>query len=364
MTSNATCATGSPATSNSVTMIVNPSLPVSISILASTDTICFGTSVTFTATPTNGGTTPTYQWTVNGVNVGTDSPTYTDTALTNNDVVSCILTSNEACTTGNPASSNSVTMTVDSILPVSIIVSADNNPVCAGSLVTFTASPTNGGTIPSYQWTVNGNNIGTDSPTYSDGALINSDVISCILTSNASCSSGSPANSNSVNMIVNSIPIAPVITQIFDTLFSSVVNGNQWYLGSTGNPIVGATSQYYITTTNDDYYVIVTDSNGCVSDTSNIFNVFTVSINNLNTEFNINIYPNPNNGSFNIQLNNPLNEKVTIELFDAIGQLVYKSNLTNTNKHDFNLREVSGGLYTIKITTSHNSLTRKLIIQK
>ncbi|MCB9075800.1 MAG: hypothetical protein H6552_09715 [Chitinophagales bacterium] len=68
MTSNATpCLTGSPATSNEITMTVNPNLPASVSIAASpATTICAGTNVTFTATPTNGGTTPSYQWKLNG----------------------------------------------------------------------------------------------------------------------------------------------------------------------------------------------------------------------------------------------------------------------------------------------------------
>jgi hypothetical protein len=189
---------------------VQPSLPVSVSIAASANPVCAGTSVTFTATPTNGGSNPTYQWQVNGLNVGTNNPVYTYVPV-NGDVVTCILTSNLTCATGNPATSNPITMTVNPLLPVSVTIVASANPVCAGTPVTFTATPVNGGSSPSYQWKVNGVNQGPNSPVYTYTPL-NGQVITCVLTSNATCATGNPATSNPITMIVN--PVLPVSVSI------------------------------------------------------------------------------------------------------------------------------------------------------
>jgi len=84
----------------------------SVSIVSTATTICSGTSVTFTATPTNGGTTPTYQWKKNGVNVGINSTTYSSSGLVNSDVITCVLTSNASCANPTTSTSNSSTMTV------------------------------------------------------------------------------------------------------------------------------------------------------------------------------------------------------------------------------------------------------------
>ena len=210
MTSNATpCLTGSPATSNGVTMVVNPVLSASVSIAASATTICAGTSVTFTATPTNGGTTPSYQWKVNGTNAGTNSATFTSATLANNDVVTCVMTSNATpCLTGSPATSNGLTMVVNPVLTASVSIAATATTICSGTSVTFTATPTNGGTTPTYVWKKNGTTIsGATASTYSTTALVNSDVITCVMTSNATpCLTGSPATSNAVTMTVNPTP--------------------------------------------------------------------------------------------------------------------------------------------------------------
>ncbi|MCI5090928.1 choice-of-anchor Q domain-containing protein [Phaeodactylibacter sp.] len=76
------------------------------------NSITTGTSVTFTATPTNGGTSPAYQWKVNGTNVGTDQATYTSTTLADGDVVTCEMTSNDPCADPTTATSAGITMTV------------------------------------------------------------------------------------------------------------------------------------------------------------------------------------------------------------------------------------------------------------
>ncbi|MGZ4076384.1 MAG: T9SS type A sorting domain-containing protein, partial [Bacteroidia bacterium] len=181
-----------------------PNLPVSVSVSASpSSTICAGTNVTFTATPTNGGTTPAYQWKINGVNVGTNSTTYSNSSLSNGDLVTCVLTSNATCATGNPATSNTVTMTVNPNLPVSVSIAASSgSPICSGTNVTFTATPTNGGTTPAYQWQLNGTNVGINSSTYSNATLSTGDIISCVLTSNASCVISSTATSNTISFTV------------------------------------------------------------------------------------------------------------------------------------------------------------------
>lgn len=95
----------------SVNVTVADALPVSVAIAASATSVPQGTTVTYTATPTNGGTTPSYQWKVNGVNVGANSANYSYVPV-QGDVISCVMTSSLGCTTGNPAPSNSVTMTV------------------------------------------------------------------------------------------------------------------------------------------------------------------------------------------------------------------------------------------------------------
>ena len=202
LTSSSACASPTTAISNSVTMMVNASVTPGISIAASENDICSGTSVTFTAMPTNGGSTPAYQWKKNGTNVGVNSDTYTYTP-DDGDVITCVLTSSATCVSAANATSNAVTMNISSSVTPGISIVASENDICAGSSVTFTATPTNGGSAPAYQWKKNGTNVGTNSATYSYTPA-NGDIITCVLTSDATCVSTANATSNAVTMNISS----------------------------------------------------------------------------------------------------------------------------------------------------------------
>jgi hypothetical protein len=261
MTSNANCAAGNPAISNTIFINVNPALAVSVSVAANPgSTICPGTSVTFTAIPTNGGAAPSYQWKNGATNVGTNSPTYSANNLANGNQITCIMTSNATCATGSPATSNTISMSVNPILAASVSVTANpGNTICSGTSVTFTAIPANGGSTPSYQWKNGATNVGTNSPTYTTNSLANGNQITCEMTSNATCTTGSPATSNVVTMTVNPniTPGVSISTNPGNTIcagssvtFTAVpVNGGPtpsytWKIGST---VVGTNSTTFTT---------------------------------------------------------------------------------------------------------------------
>ena len=199
LTSNLSCASPSTATSNIITMTVNPWLTPSVTVSAGANSVCAGTTVSYTATPTNGGSGPVYSWKVNGGTVGTNSSTYSYIP-SNNDLVKCILTSNYACPSPTTATSNTVTMVINPILTPSVTITASNNPVY-GTPVTFTATPVNGGSSPTYQWKLNGNNTGNNTPTYTYTPAHN-DVVACVLTSNVACPNPASATSNAITMTV------------------------------------------------------------------------------------------------------------------------------------------------------------------
>ncbi len=187
LTSSAACAL--PAiVSNTKVMTVQPNLVPAVAVSANPgNVVCQGTSVTFTATPTNGGAAPTYTWVKNGMNSGTSSDfTYIPA---DGDVVYCVMTSDYRCRTTNTAASTHVNMNVD--VPVQPVVTITANPglnIAAGQSVSFTATVVNGGTSPSYQWLINGAAMpGAVTPVFTTAALADNDTVVCQVLKSGGC---------------------------------------------------------------------------------------------------------------------------------------------------------------------------------
>ncbi len=123
-------------------IVVFPLGIAGVSIVSNANNICAGNSVTFTANSTNPGTSPTYQWKVNGISVGTNDAFFTSSTLNDNDSVAVIMISNASpCLTNSPVTSNAIIISVTS--PTANIIS-NNNPIChetdASFMITGTAN--------------------------------------------------------------------------------------------------------------------------------------------------------------------------------------------------------------------------------
>ena len=105
-----------------------------------------------------------------------------------------------------------------------------------------------------------------------------------------------------------------------------------------------------------DVYLIKTDINGNVS---GIFN------NSFSKKDVINIYPNPNNGVFNLTVNTPDKCNLFIELMNVYGQIVYKNYVKNILKFndEIEVSELSKGVYYLRLKTENGIRVKKLIIQ-
>ncbi len=256
-------------------VVVNPILPVSVTIAVSPSTdVCELTEVTFTATPTNGGGSPTYKWFKDAVEIpGETSSTYVTTDLVGAEVITAELTSSEACTSGNPDLSNAITMNVTGSVEVSVTLASSANPSCSGEPVTFTATPTGGGGAPEYEFFVNGISVQGGDPV----SFLNTytytpepgDLVFVKLKSSFACALGDgTANSTTITQDVNPTPVAPVITPSGPTTFcaggsvtltSDYEGGNTWSTTETTDAIIVTTS---------GTYTVTQTQLGCTSDPS------------------------------------------------------------------------------------------------
>ncbi|MCX6296218.1 MAG: hypothetical protein NTX97_09150, partial [Bacteroidetes bacterium] len=283
-------------TDNGVNIIINAVVVplVTISALPS-GPICAGTSITFTAAPINGGITPTYQWQINGVNVvGATASTFSSATLNNGDIVTVIMTSNASCALPATATSTGITMVVNPSVVPSVSITSTGATICAGDPVTFTASPTNGGTTPTYQWQINGVNVGgATSSTFTSSSLVNGDLVTVILTSNALCASSITATSNTITIIVsasisasvnNTSTGATICAGDAITFTAAPINGGatptyQWQVN--GVDVVGATSSTFTSSgllNGDQVTVSMTSSLSCATGSPATSNAITIII--------------------------------------------------------------------------------------
>jgi hypothetical protein len=80
--------------------------------------------------------------------------------------------------------------------------------------------------------------------------------------------------------------------------------------------------------------------------------------------FDLNLYPNPNNGTFTIEPEISMNGDVEMTVYDVIGQIVWTASSNNLIRETIDLSELHNGIYLIDVRTKDKIASKRFIIQK
>lgn len=374
--------------SGSAVIAINPLVTPSVSITASADTVCAASVVTFTANGVNGGTSPAYSWSVNGTPVATTG-TYSFSPAPG-DVVSVTYTSSESCPSPASVSAMKTITIIPNLTPsISIAVSPDDT-VCQGSTAMFNATIINGGDSPTYTWMVGGSIVpGASGPTY-EYVPANGQNVICKLNSSYRCPSVNNVSSNTINMRVEtmfvpvvSIAVSPGTTVqegqnvTFTTTVSNAGTAPTYQWTINNSPVPGATNpvfSYSSFSDGDSITCVVYGTGKCGLATVNsvILNVTPATgiVHTALSSGNIKLMPNPNNGEFMVigTLGSVVDEKVTYEITDVLGQIVYRnSSLARGGVINERIRlnnTLANGMYILNMHTTSDRKAFHFVIKQ
>jgi len=158
--------------------------------------------------------------------------------------------------------------------------------------------------------------------------------------------------------------LLPTITQNGYILEVGTVGGvspysYSWREQSSPTTDIGLGSNYLVT--NDGiYYVLVTDANGCVSQ-SNKITYSPLSVSDIG--FDLNVYPNPFREEAVVDFGQRINTAL-IRIVDVYGKLVETHKLVDTDKYILKRAEKARGVYFMEIEINTQYLYNiKLVIQ-
>lgn len=309
-----------------------------ISVLSSTQSVCDGSPVSYTASGAN-----SYLWNTGDANA---IVTFTPPASASYSVIG---TSVNGCTNVAIASIivNTFTLSVTA-----------NTSICNGATVSLNAS----GAF-SYNWII-GNGYPFPSTVVSPSTstiytVIGTDLYACTIT-------------KTVGITVNPNPTLSVVaTKTIicsgETANATVSGANtySWTNTASGSVIASPTLIFLPTlASNQTFSVIGFNANNCFATASLTIKVNAcLGINEKQTpNVDIRIFPNPNNGIFTIQKDAGL-EKNEIRVYNTLGMLVKQLNL-DTNGTSIDLQNENNGIYFIHILENNKTIYSSKIVKQ
>lgn len=241
----ATNVTSTSSNSNVLT-VTTPPCAVPVIVGTVTDASCINASNGAVSLSFTGGTAPfVASWTgPNGYTANTQDISGLTPGSYNLQLIA-----NGGCST-----STSFNVGGPAIVTASVTAGPSANNVCAGTPVTMTAIPVNGGLNPGYQWYVNGNQVsGATASTYSSASFVDGDKVYVMMTSSLNCVQPATVASDTtmIQIITTGAPTVSIVrnatlcARTAVTMTANVANVGasptfQWFRNNA--PIAGATS--------------------------------------------------------------------------------------------------------------------------
>jgi len=192
---------------------------------------------------------------------------------------------------------------------------------------------------------------------YPTQASVGANVITWIFVDSSGCDT-----SASFTFEVLESPSLPEIIRVGSTRLevSQPFDEYQWYRGTSAIPAPGGTRRWLDISISGVYTVRVKGPSGCYRLSNPVGIGVGVGIEEFNAE-GINLYPNPNSGSFTISIDDFDYSLRNVVVMDITGREVFKDDMTEAIR-DFNLGHLAQGRYIVRITGQRGTSIKSLII--
>ncbi|MBI5539320.1 MAG: T9SS type A sorting domain-containing protein, partial [Bacteroidia bacterium] len=312
-----------------------------ITVTVTNSTICVGQTTTLNATGAD-----TYLWTPSTYLSATTGSSVDATPPTS-------ITYTVQGTTAGCSSIQTIDITVDA-LP--LVNAGIDQVICLGSAVTLSGS---GAT--SYTW----DNGVTDGTPFTPS-------IAGVTTYTVTGTINGCSNTDQVVVTVNTAPVAGfsyIDNGFGNVTFTDLSQGASswtWTFGDGGIDFTQNPTYTYLA--NGTYTITQIVQSPCgTNSTSQTINVIIDNVNLVSVSSQLEVFPNPSNGQFNIKYSSNTGNSFEVKIISVTGEVVSSIEYTKTSTSmiiPVNIEKLAKGIYQIKVTNGNEVMNSRIIIDR